>query len=112
MELLAQDIRRQPELLSQVVPTFRERTRALAGELGRPSRIYIVGCGDSLNVGMAVRFEWERVLGLPVHAIPALTFSRFEARNVPAGCARDRALAVGDGRSRGRSGQGHLFARH
>lgn len=84
MELLAQDIRRQPELLSQVVPMFRERTRALAGELGRPSRIYIVGCGDSLNVGMAVRFEWERVLGLPVHAIPALTFSRFEASTIPA----------------------------
>jgi glutamine---fructose-6-phosphate transaminase (isomerizing) len=83
MELLAQDIRRQPELLAHVVPTFRERTRALATELGRPSRIYIVGCGDSLNVGMAVRFEWERILGLPVHAIPALTFSRFEARNVP-----------------------------
>jgi glucosamine--fructose-6-phosphate aminotransferase (isomerizing) len=32
---------------------------------------------------MAVRFEWERVLGVPVHAIPALTFSRFETRNVP-----------------------------
>lgn len=84
MELLAEDIRRQPDLLATAVTTFRGRVKDLAGEIGRPSRIYIVGCGDSLNVGMSVRFEWERVLGLPVHAIPALTFSRFEARNVPA----------------------------
>jgi glucosamine--fructose-6-phosphate aminotransferase (isomerizing) len=83
LELIADDIRRQPELLAQAIGSFRDQARNLAEGIGRPSRIYLVGCGDSLNVGMAVRFEWERVLRLPVHAIPALTFSRFEARSVP-----------------------------
>ncbi|MBA3687530.1 MAG: SIS domain-containing protein [Chloroflexi bacterium] len=84
LELLAQDLRRQRDVLAAGISRSRGRVRDLAGEIGRPSRIYIVGCGDSLNVGMAVRFEWERVMGLPVHAIPALTFSRFEASNLPA----------------------------
>jgi glucosamine--fructose-6-phosphate aminotransferase (isomerizing) len=83
LDLLAQDLRRQRDVLAAGIDRCRGRVRDLAGEIGRPSRIYIVGCGDSLNVGMAVRFEWERVMGLPVHAIPALTFSRFEASNLP-----------------------------
>lgn len=83
LELLAEDIRRQPALLRSSIDGLRDRIHDLAAQLSRPSRIYIVGCGDSLNVGMAVRFEWERLLRLPVHAIPALTFSRFEAPNVP-----------------------------
>ena len=76
MELLSQDLRRQREVLATGIELSRRRIPDLAAEIARPSRIYIVGCGDSLNVGMAVRFEWERVMGLPVHAIPALTFSR------------------------------------
>jgi glucosamine--fructose-6-phosphate aminotransferase (isomerizing) len=83
LDLMAQDLRRQRDVLAAGIDRCRGRVRDLAGEIGRPSRIYIVGCGDSLNVGMAVRFEWERVMGLPVHAIPALTFSRFEAPNLP-----------------------------
>ena len=83
LELLAEDIRRQPALLRSSIDGLRGRIGDLAGEIRRPSRIYIVGCGDSLNVGMSVRFEWERLLGLPVHAIPALTFSRFEVPNLP-----------------------------
>jgi glutamine---fructose-6-phosphate transaminase (isomerizing) len=84
LELLAQDIRRQSAVLRSVNEKLRSDIHDLAGEIGRPSRIYIVGCGDSLNVGMTVRFEWERILRLPVHAIPALTFSRFEVPNLPA----------------------------
>lgn len=83
IELLSQDLRRQRDVLAAGIELSRRRIPDLAAEIARPSRIYIVGCGDSLNVGMAVRFEWERVMGLPVHAIPALTFSRFEAPNVP-----------------------------
>jgi len=83
LELLAEDMRRQPALLRSSIDGLRGRIGDLAGEFARPSRIYIVGCGDSLNVGMTVRFEWERLLGIPVHAIAALTFSRFEAPNVP-----------------------------
>jgi glucosamine--fructose-6-phosphate aminotransferase (isomerizing) len=83
VELLAEDIRRQPKLLATKIRTLPDQVRELAGRFQRPSRIYLIGCGDSLNVGMAVRFEWERILGLPVHAIPALTFSRYEIRTVP-----------------------------
>jgi glucosamine--fructose-6-phosphate aminotransferase (isomerizing) len=83
LELLAEDMRRQPALLRSSIDGLRGRIGDLASEFARPSRIYIVGCGDSLNVGMTVRFEWERLLGIPVHAIAALTFSRFEAPNVP-----------------------------
>lgn len=83
LELLAEDMRRQPALLRSSIDGLRTPIRELADGIGRPSRIYIVGCGDSLNIGMTVRFEWERLLGVPVHAIPALTFSRFEVANVP-----------------------------
>jgi glucosamine--fructose-6-phosphate aminotransferase (isomerizing) len=83
MELLADDIRRQPDLVAAAAGTFVEPLAELASRFRRPSRIYLVGCGDSLNVGMAVRFEWERLLGIPVQAVPALTFSRYEIRTVP-----------------------------
>ena len=84
-ELLADDIRRQPDFLRASIPEVRRIAEAVATQLGdRPSCVYLVGCGDSLNVGMATRFAWQQAAGLPVEAVPALTFSRFVVGGVPA----------------------------
>ena len=104
LELLAEDIRRQPALLRSSIDGLRGRIGDLAAEIGRPSRIYIVGCGDSLNVGMAVRFEWERLLGIPVHAIPALT-------ERPAGRAGHHPVTVRNRGAGDRGGARELLAR-
>ena len=47
---MAADIRRQPELLADSRGWLRAAALQAARELGpRPSRIYLAGCGDSLD---------------------------------------------------------------
>ncbi len=83
-ELLRKDIERQAQLLSESFPLLRDDAARVASRLDRlPSRIYLVGCGDSLNVGMATRFVWERLLERPVEALPAMTFSRYAVNTAP-----------------------------
>jgi glucosamine--fructose-6-phosphate aminotransferase (isomerizing) len=82
--LLAADVDRQSDLLAASSDRLRADANAVANAIGdRPSRIYLVGCGDSLNVGMAVRVQWERLIGVPVMAVPAMTFARYEADMAP-----------------------------
>jgi glucosamine--fructose-6-phosphate aminotransferase (isomerizing) len=77
-ELLADDIRRQPRLIADSVDTLRALAADVAGRIRHsPSRIYLVGCGDSLDAGLAVRYLWEQELQMPVEAVPALSFSRY-----------------------------------
>jgi glutamine---fructose-6-phosphate transaminase (isomerizing) len=85
-ELLYQDLERQAQLIEERIPSLRSEAIRVAKELsGNPSRVYLVGCGDSLNVGMATRFVWERLLDKPVEAIPAMTFSRYAVDTAPEG---------------------------
>jgi glucosamine 6-phosphate synthetase-like amidotransferase/phosphosugar isomerase protein len=57
-----------------------------AGELDLrvPSRIYLVGCGDSYYAGMATRFAFERWTGIPTEAMESLEFSRYAVEAAPA----------------------------
>ena len=84
LDLVAADIRRQPELLAESRAWLRAAALQAALELGPwPSRVYLTGCGDSLDALAAVRFAWERLLRLPVEAVPALTLSRYVLAAAP-----------------------------
>ncbi len=48
-----------------------------------PSRIYLVGCGDSFYAGLATQFAFESWTGIPTTAMEALTFSRYALETVP-----------------------------
>src|SRR6266566_7119839 len=45
--------------------------------LERPSRVYLVGCGDSHYCGLATRHAFERWSGIPTEALESLEFSRY-----------------------------------
>jgi glucosamine--fructose-6-phosphate aminotransferase (isomerizing) len=51
--------------------------RTLDLPLRVPSRIYLVGCGDSHYAGLATRFAFERWTGIPTEALESLEFSRY-----------------------------------
>jgi len=48
-----------------------------------PSRIYLVGCGDSHYCGLATRFAFERWSGIPTEALESLEFSRYAVESAP-----------------------------
>lgn len=51
--------------------------------LARPSRVYLVGCGDSHYCGLATRFAFERWSGIPTEALESLEFSRYAIEAAP-----------------------------
>lgn len=48
-----------------------------------PTRIYLVGCGDSHYCGLAARLAIEEYTGIPVEPLQALEFSRYAVRTAP-----------------------------
>lgn len=48
-----------------------------------PSRIYLVGCGDSHYAGLATRYAIERWTGVPTEALESLEFSRYALDTAP-----------------------------
>jgi glucosamine--fructose-6-phosphate aminotransferase (isomerizing) len=48
-----------------------------------PSRVYLVGCGDSWYCGMATRLAFEAWAGVPAEALQALEFSRYYGLYAP-----------------------------
>jgi glutamine---fructose-6-phosphate transaminase (isomerizing) len=51
--------------------------------LRRPSRVYLVGCGDSHYCGLATRYAFERWTGIPTEALESLEFSRYALDSAP-----------------------------
>ncbi len=51
--------------------------------LNTPSRVYLVGCGDSHYAGLATRFAFERWSGVPTEALESLEFSRYAVHSAP-----------------------------
>jgi glucosamine--fructose-6-phosphate aminotransferase (isomerizing) len=51
--------------------------------LQRPSRVYLVGCGDSHYCGLATRYAFERWSGIPTEALESLEFSRYALESAP-----------------------------
>ncbi len=48
-----------------------------------PSRVYLVGCGDSWYCGLATRLAFEAWAGVPTEALQALEFSRYYCAYAP-----------------------------
>src|SRR5919201_5233065 len=73
----------QPDYLRQrAVDALYDATGRLP--LGQPSRVYLVGCGDSHYAGLATRFAFERWAGIPTEALESLEFSRYAIESAPA----------------------------
>lgn len=75
-------IRSQPAyLLNGAAPALHAATANLP--LRVPSRIYLVGCGDSHYAGLATRFAFEQWSGIPTEALESLEFSRYAVQSAP-----------------------------
>ncbi|MEO6208186.1 MAG: SIS domain-containing protein [Candidatus Limnocylindrales bacterium] len=86
LELLRRDIHRQGDVLHEVAGPLRAAAQEVVAAIGGDlPRIYLVGCGDSLDAGMATRLTWERLTGLAVEAVPAMSFSYGLVDTAPAG---------------------------
>jgi glucosamine--fructose-6-phosphate aminotransferase (isomerizing) len=48
-----------------------------------PSKIYLIGCGDSWYCGMATRLAFEDWSGIPTEALQSLEFSRYYVNYAP-----------------------------
>lgn len=73
-EMLAQP-RAIKETLDAEAEAIRNTGRAIAARHMR--RIYLVGCGDSLAAGYAVRPLFERLLGVSCEALEALEYAHY-----------------------------------
>lgn len=74
--LMVDDIRRQGRVLAEAVPRLRHEANGVAETVGKAHpRVYLVGCGDSLDAGIASRPTWEALTRAPVEALGAMTFS-------------------------------------
>jgi glutamine---fructose-6-phosphate transaminase (isomerizing) len=72
----------QPEYLRQrSVDALHATARQLP--LDPPSRVYLVGCGDSHYAGLATRYAFERWTGIPTEALESLEFSRYAIESAP-----------------------------
>jgi glutamine---fructose-6-phosphate transaminase (isomerizing) len=76
--------------------------------LGRPSRVYLVGCGDSHYCGLATRFAFERWSGIPTEALESLEFSRYAIESAPSDAL---VVAVSNSGRVARTVECALFAR-
>lgn len=87
--VMRDQIMSQPALLRDLVePAAQQVTDALRDV--RPQRwqaIYTTGCGDSFYAGLACEMAFARFCRLPVKALAAMPFARYEADQalVPAG---------------------------
>ena len=72
----------QGDLLRGFVTSMLEDVRhALPAK--RPSRIYLVGCGDSYYSGLATKHAIASWTNAPVEAVESLEFSRYEIQFAP-----------------------------
>lgn len=87
LRLFGEDIRRQGAVLAMQVPLLRQAAVAAAGRLpSRPERVYLIGCGDSLDGAIASRPVWQRLLpDSVVEAVAAMTFSSYAVDTAPSG---------------------------
>ena len=90
LELFEKDIHRQGSVIDAAAAAIRAEADVLAADLPRPTHVYLVGCGDSFDAGIAARFVWERILGVPVESVSAMTFGTSVVDLAPEG-----ALVVG-----------------
>lgn len=78
------DIRAQARFVAESTERiYADVTRALPDAMPRPSRAYLVGCGDSHYCGLATRFAFEAWSGVATDALESLEFSRYLVNYAP-----------------------------
>jgi glucosamine 6-phosphate synthetase-like amidotransferase/phosphosugar isomerase protein len=86
LDLMEADVRREGAAIRDAVPALRGSVAGIAGAVpARPTRVYLIGCGDSLDGGIAARFVWDRMMACPVEAVPAMTFATSVVEDAPEG---------------------------
>ena len=86
LDLIRSDIAREAQLIDEAMPPLRAMATEVAEAIGQvPPRVYLIGCGDSLDGGIAARSTWERLLPAAVEAVPAMTFSASVVDGAPEG---------------------------
>lgn len=84
-----------------------EKARALL-DYPPPTRIFLVGCGDSHYCGLATRLAFERWTGIATEALEALEFSRYAVDHAPSG---SWVICVSNSGRVARTVEAALFAR-
>ena len=83
--VMRDQIMSQPALLREVVaPATQQVAEALRDvQPQRWQAIYTAGCGDSYYAGLACEMAFARFCRLPVKALAAMPFARYEAEQAP-----------------------------
>jgi glucosamine--fructose-6-phosphate aminotransferase (isomerizing) len=83
--VMRDQIASQPALLRDLVePATRQVADALRGVQPQGwQAIYTAGCGDSFHAGLACEMAFARFCRLPVKALAAMPFARYEAARAP-----------------------------
>ena len=75
----------QPALLLDVCVQAEPLVQQALAQVQAPTwqAVYTAGCGDSFYAGLACELAFARFCRLPVKALPAMQFARYEAANLP-----------------------------
>jgi glucosamine--fructose-6-phosphate aminotransferase (isomerizing) len=85
VDLTRPEIFEQPDAIRTTLAKERGAIAAAARAFAAGiSRIYLVGCGDSLAVMVAARALFEQVLGVPAEPVQALDFAYYYHRPIDA----------------------------
>jgi glucosamine--fructose-6-phosphate aminotransferase (isomerizing) len=76
-------IEAQAPFIRQSPHAVYQQVREKLGLRQAPSRVYLVGCGDSWYCGLATRLAFERWAGVSTEAMQALEFSRYHSNHAP-----------------------------
>lgn len=76
-------IEAQVPFIRQSPQTVYQQVREKLALKQAPSRVYLVGCGDSWYCGMATRLAFESWAGVGTEALQALEFSRYGVQYAP-----------------------------
>ncbi|MGH3626700.1 MAG: SIS domain-containing protein [Sciscionella sp.] len=85
LDLIERDIQRQGSELRRSLPALREEAARIAGETPAPSKVYLIGCGDSFDGSTAARYAWDPLMPCAVEAAPAMTFATRMVDQAPTG---------------------------
>ena len=79
------EIARQKQLYQAFMESVQPQTRAVFTEalMKKTSKIFIVGCGDSLFAAQGARMFFEEATGMQVEPMEGMEFSRYFYRNAP-----------------------------
>ena len=83
-EMMYQQIVSQPALLLDIFERAKQRVDEVMSQFPeqRWLAVYTAGCGDSFYAGLACEMAFLRFCKLPVKALPAMQFSRYEVEHL------------------------------